>query len=149
MIKYLILYLVTSSLGWIWVIMGISTIRACAKTREQERARATATVVDMISEKKVSRSHRNHSRVVRTVWHPVVEFTVEGRQYRLQNPSDLLRDEFSVGQTVDIIYDADDPTHFDFESVLEHDVRAAKCFIAVGLVWAVLFSPFLIYKEYH
>lgn len=147
LIKGLILYLVLSSLGWIWVIMGISTLRTAKKVREQERSRTTATVVDLIPEQKVSRSHRNHRREIRTVWHPVVEFTVDGRGYRLQNPADMHQGEISVGDTVDILYDAGDPNHFTLEKVLEHDVLAARIFIVVGIVWAVFFSPFLIHKE--
>lgn len=145
MIKFLILYLVTSSLGWIWAYMGIATLRTCKKTREQERARTTARVVDLIPEKQFIR-HRHRHRI-RTVWHPVVEFSVDGRKYRLQSPAALQQGDLSVGEEADIIYDADDPNHFDFEKVLEHDVRVAKIFIVVGLVWALFFSPFLINKE--
>ena len=144
--KFLILYLVTSLLGWVWVFMGISTLRSCKETREQERSRTTAKVLDLIPEEKRRRNSRTHRLEKRTVWHPVVEFTVEGRKYHLQSPSNLIHSDLSVGENVDIIYDADDPVSFDFEKVLEHDIRVAKIFIVVGLLWAVVFTPFLVYK---
>ena len=82
-----------------------------------------------------------------TVWHPVVEFTAEGRKYRLKSPADLIQGELSIGKHVKIIYDADDTNHFDLEKILEHEPRVAKIFIAVGIVRAVFFTPFLINKE--
>ncbi len=144
--KFLILYLVTSLLGWVWVIMGISTLRRCRETRERERSRTTAKVLCMIPEKKQRWNSHRHRHETRTVWHPVVEFTVDGRKYHLQSPSNLIHSDLSVGEDVDIIYDADEPAHFDFEKVLEHDIRAAKIFIVVGLVWALFFTPFLVNK---
>ena len=147
MAKFLVLYLVVSSLGWIWVFMGISTLRSGKKARDKERARTTAKVLDLIPERKRRRNRRGRMAEIYTVWHPVVEFTVDGWKYRLQSPADLQQSDLSVGEEADIIYDADDPNHFDLEKVLEHDVRAARIFIVVGLVWAVIFSPFLINKE--
>lgn len=146
MMKFLILYIVLSSLGWIWVIMGISTLRDLGKVQEQERARTTAKVVDLIREDRRVRSGRFRT-VIRTVWHPVVAFQVDSRQYRIQSAASMMRDDLRVGEEVDILYDADDPTQFHFHRSVEHDARAAKIFIVVGLVWALLFSPFLIHKE--
>ena len=100
----------------------------------------------MIPEKKQRWNSHRHRHETRTVWHPVVEFTVDGRKYHLQSPSNLIHSDLSVGEDVDIIYDADEPAHFDFEKVLEHDIRAAKIFIVVGLVWALFFTPFLVNK---
>ena len=100
----------------------------------------------MIPEKKHRWNSLRHRHETRTVWHPVVEFTVDGRKYHLQSPSNLIHSDLSVGEDVDIIYDADEPAHFDFEKVLEHDIRAAKIFIVVGLVWALFFTPFLVNK---
>lgn len=45
-----------------------------------------------------------------------------------------------------LIYDADNPTHFDLKKALKQDCRVAKRFILVGLVWVVLFAPFLVNK---
>ena len=144
MIKFLILYLVLSSLGWLWVCMGIATLRRCQKARDQERARTTARVVGLIPEKQ--RIRHRHRHEIRTVWHPVVEYSVDGRKYRLQYPANLIHGDLSAGEEVEIIYDADDPNRFDLEKVLEHDIRAAGIFIVVGLVWAVAFSPFMVNK---
>lgn len=146
MMKFLILYIVLSSLGWIWVIMGISTLRDLGRIQEQERARTTAKVVDLIKEERRVRSGRFRT-VIRTVWHPVVTFEVESRKYRIQSTASMMRTDLRVGEEVDILYDADDPTQFHFHRSIEHDEREAKIFIVVGLAWALLFSPFLINKE--
>ena len=146
--KILFFYILLSSLGWIWVFMGISTLRDLSRMQEQERARTTAKVVEFISEKRRVRSRR-HRTVIHTAWHPVVVFHVENREYHLQAAVNLMREDLHVGEEVDILYDADDPTHFHFRRTVEHDERVAKIFIAVGLIWALLFSPFLIHKEFN
>lgn len=144
MIKILFLYAALSCLGWIWVIMGISTLRDHRKVREQERARTTAKVVELIPEEVRRWNSHRHRHETCTVWHPVVTFSVENREYRLKSSASLLWSDLSVGETVDICYDADDPTHFHFEKLWEDVSRRAKGFIIIGIVWAVIFSPFLL-----
>ena len=149
MIKYLIIYIALSAMGWFWLFMGISSLHDYRRVKEQERARATARIIDMVAEKKQRRNRRRHMRETYTVWHPVLEFAVEGRVYRLQSAACLTRDELTIGQDVDICYDADDPSHFHFEKRWESVTLNAKISIAIGLIWVLAFSPFMINRFCH
>ena len=146
MTKYLFLYIAASSIGWLWIFMGISTHRTYRKVMAQERSRTTATVVELIPEEKQRWNSHRHRKEIRTVWHPVVEFTVDNQKYHLQSPANLQQNDLSVGDDVDIIYDADNPTSFHFREYWEHDIRTAKGFIAFGIVWTLVITPFLVYK---
>ena len=145
--KFLLIWAAMASPGLIWIAMGISTLRDCKRMRQRERARAMATVVDLIPETRLSRRSRSPIRQTRTVWHPVLAFSADGRDYRLQSAASLGRDDLPLGGEVEICYDADDPTHFHFEPFREEAARTAKRFIAFSLFWVLVFCPFLIHKS--
>ena len=65
---------------------------------ESERSRATGTIVDYAAKK-----------------HPVVEFTANGRLYRLEYPVATEPDELPVGTQVEVLHHPDDPARFHLE----------------------------------
>lgn len=144
MTAFLIFYILVSAPGWIWVAMSVLTLRDLGRIRERERCRVSAKVVDLIPEKKVRRQSHGPRKTTRTVWHPVVEFTLDGKRYRIRSGQNLSRDDVAVGDEADILLDADDPAQFHFELAVEHDRRTARRFFVLGIAWAVGLSPLLV-----
>lgn len=108
---------------------GLRARRRWWTRMERERARATGTVVDFAPGK--------GGGVV-----PVVRFVAEGQEYRLAAPGGASAG-YEAGQSVDVLYDADDPTRFHLEARDEGTPpgaglrRVGLVFLACGAIAAV------------
>lgn len=131
----------------IFLLPGIAILRTGLKGRrewrervERERARTTGVVADIRMERKHVRRGPGWTSCT-----PVVEFRAEGRPYRLDATASTQPDEFAAGDSVDVLYDPDDPTRFHIEgraceeSGDGHLIRTGLIWIACILAIAVAF----------
>lgn len=121
---YLILLFIGFSLvGWIALIAGISARRRWQRKLEQERTRATGVVVD----------YADKSGGKGALCTPIIQFTAESQVVRLPCKGRFEREQTPVGRTLDILYDADDPTRFHPDSAV--DLVPGRGLIVTGLIW--------------
>lgn len=115
----LILFLGVSLTGWIFVGVALYTRRYQKKKEQNERALSSGRIVDLAE--KVNQAVRG--RPVR-YYVPVVEFEANHQIYRLENENGYRqKDKIILGKSVDVMYDANDPTHFH---LTEDDANAAS-----------------------
>ena len=129
---FLVLFPLLSVVGFALVGIGLSGFRKASKKAERERARASGTVVDMIKHLSLGRGKPL------TAWHPVVEFLVEGQTLRYESREGYWSDQFKVGECVDVLYDADDPSRYHLEKMAEWEATCDKITIMVGILWVVI-----------
>ena len=120
------LFIAISAAGWILLIVGLLFQRRWLRKQEQERTRATGVVVDYADNTAASSPHCT----------PVVEFTAEGQTLRLPCKGVFEREKYPIGQTLDILYNADDPTSFHPDNAEEPAV--GRGLMRFGLVWIVI-----------
>ncbi len=149
-ISRVLLFAVLSIGGWVAVFGGIADMRKA----DRRRRRNTGKVVEIaerteLRKHRVNRSqqHRSYEYTV-TLYNPVVAFNVEGREYRLKCLHTCLRDETTVGETVDILYDDDCPQGFLIERVVQRERKRAAFEISVGIAWIIasLVATVLIFR---
>ena len=134
MLNRLIVYAIISFGGWLFAYIGVSGIREARKRQEAENAVTTAKVVEHVKYQK--RSRRRHRSYVYTYWRAVMEFDAEGRHYRLEGV--VQEGKPAVGETVEIWYDPNDPTHFHQEGQLERGLRNDVIVAILGVLWGIL-----------
>ena len=129
---FLVLFplLAVGGVALIWI--GLSGTRKARRRAERERARASGTVVDMVKHLSLGRGKPL------IAWHPVVEFRVEGQTLRYESREGYLTGQFKVGECVDILYDADDPSRYHLEKLVEWEAKGDKITIVVGILWVVV-----------
>ena len=127
--KMLMFFGYTSLFGWIFLFVGIGAMREKRRREAREYTRTTGVIVDYVA-RKLSNRHTRGS----IWWMPVVSFTADGQEYRLENSNHMDRETCPVGQTVDVIYDVSDPTHFHLasDSAYENGGRTA---MKVAVIW--------------
>lgn len=119
--KGLLFFLMTSFVGWIFLLVSIRSRREHRKRLERERTRATGSIVDYAP------GRGDAGR-------PVVEFIADGRQIRLENKSAVDRARYPVGASVEVLYDPDDPSRFHLESDAD-DGSGSAALARVGYIW--------------
>ena len=108
--------------------------------REQaEHARTTGVIVGFAEERHRHGKVRNRNVHYVTVYYPIVLFQVEGAEYELKSTSFVARDKYPEGQSVDLLYDPNNPTHFHLDrgDMEERSTRGAIIFVLVWLTIAV------------
>ena len=127
--KMLTFFAVASFTGWILLFIGISSRRELRRRIEQEHTRTTGRIVDHVL--RTPPTSNNSSRAYPV---PVIEFSAEGQSYRLVYENRLDPDSFPKGETVDVLYDVSDPTHFhlDADPVF---CSCGKAAIKFSLIW--------------
>ncbi len=116
------LFAAISAAGWILLIVGIAIQRYQSLRQEQERTRATGTVV----------AHAGGTGRGRYCI-PVIEFTADGQKIRQRCKGTFEREKYPVGQTLDILYDADAPTRFHPDAAVE--VNPGRILVLIGVAW--------------
>ena len=128
LLLFLVLFPLLAVSGVALVHIGLSGLRAARLQEETERARAFGTVVDIVR-------HPPRGRGKPPSFHPVVEFEAEGRRMRLECPAGYWTGQFSVGEKVDLCYNADDPACFHLDKLFDKNMTGDRVTIAVGLAW--------------
>jgi len=136
-LNQLIVYAIISFGGWLFACIGVSGILEARKRQEAENAVTTAKVVEHVKYQKRSRRRaRSHANTYYTYWRAVMEFDAEGRHYRLEGI--VQGGKPAVGETVEILYDPVDPTHFHQEGQLERGLRNDAIVSVLGVLWCIL-----------
>ena len=127
--------IITSLGGWIFLYIGLKSLREARDRQEAERVRATARVVAYNSHKYTFRTGRGNARrnKTTTVWKPVMEFSVGEKVYRFESKEPFDQDEVPVGSNEEVLYDPDDPSHFHLERIGSQDYRIAWSCIIFGI----------------
>lgn len=113
-------------IGLVFFCVGAGLRRAYSRREERLRARAEGVVTEVV--RKVSHGSEGES----VGWYPIVEFTVDGRRVSLQSGVDSGRRQYFEGQTVEVLYDPDDPFVFRLEGEDTFKLLGT-IFLAVGL----------------
>jgi hypothetical protein len=129
---FLVLFPLISVGGIALLWIGLSSIRKTRLRAEQERAMASGTVVDVVKHLSLGRGKPL------IFWHPVVEFMVEGRTQRHESRIGYRSEQLTVGERVDILYDADDPSHYHLEKLSEWEATGDRVTVVVGIIWIVV-----------
>ena len=129
---FLVLFPLLSVGGFALVGIGLSGFRKAGEQAERERVRASGTVVDMVKHLSLGRGKPL------TAWHPVVEFQAEGQILRYESRDGYMSGQFKVGERVDLLYDADDPSRYHLEKMAEWEAAGDKITIMVGILWVVV-----------
>ena len=112
--------------GLVFLGVGAGLRRAYYRREERLRARAEGVVTEVV--RKVSHGSKGAS----VGWYPIVEFTADGRRVSLQSGVDSGRKQYYEGQTVEVLYDPDDPSVFRLEGEDTFKLLGT-IFLAVGL----------------
>lgn len=118
--------------GWGMLLIALKSRRARERREEQERARATGSIVEYVNETK---RYRRGPTVRFT--RPVVEFRAEGQVIRQKYENSLSPEQYPVGASVDVVYDADDPTRFHLDADAEFS-QGAGSFVRTGIIWLLI-----------
>ena len=122
--------LAVGGVALIWI--GLSGTRRARRRAERERARASGTVVDMVKHLSLGRGKPL------IAWHPVVEFRVDGQIRRYESRDRYMSGQFTVGERVELLYDADDPSCYHLEKLTEWEATGDRITIVVGILWVVI-----------
>ena len=112
--------------GVIFLAVGFALRRSFLRKEERLRARATGTVTEVV--RRVSHSSDGDS----DSWYPIVSFEADGRAISLESDVGGGRKRFYEGQTVEVLYDPDDPSCFTLEG-LDPTRLLGRVFLGVGL----------------
>ena len=112
--------------GVIFLAVGFGLRRSFLRREERLRARATGTVTEVV--RRVDHSSDGGS----ASWYPIVSFEADGRAISLESDAGGGRKRFYEGQSVEVLYDPDDPSRFMLEG---HDPTrlVGRVFLGVGL----------------
>jgi len=91
--------------GAVFLAVGIGMRRSRRLSEERLRARSSGTVVEVV--------RRTNGDSVS--FYPIVEFEADGRRVSLESDSGGGRKRHYEGQSVEVLYDPDDPTRFRLE----------------------------------
>lgn len=122
--------------GLFGLIESLYARRKWRRREQAERTRTTGVVVGFAEERHRHGKIKNRNVHYITVYRPIVRFQVDDVEYRLKSDGIVPRDEFPVGQTVDLLYDSSNPTHFHLDrGNLEE--RSTKGTIIFALIWLI------------
>ena len=126
---YLILFLGQSLIGFIFIGVALYTKQYQRKKEIHECSLAMGKIVDIVEKK----HHSGRGGTVR-YYVPVVEFAANNVEYKLENENGSReRDEITIGKSVDIMYDPNDPTHFHLTED-EANEQASNRLLRFGLI---------------
>lgn len=132
-----------SIMGFVMIGVALYVKRYQRKKEENERELVSGTIVDAVE--KINKAPR--SRSVR-FYVPVIEFTANGQVYRLENENGVReKDKIIVGKSVDVMYDAFDPTHFHITSDDANETGASSL-MRYGVIWLIGDAALVIADSY-
>ena len=131
-LKVLLFFAATSWPGWLILFVGIGTILEKRRRQEQEYTRTSGCIVDYASGEQASLKN-----VAPAYRKPVIEFTAEGHNYRLEYENSLSPQQHPVGEAVEVLYDVSRPTRFHLEADVAFQ-NGGRNLARVGLVWILI-----------
>ena len=125
----IVLFLGCSLVGWVLVGVALHTRQYQKKKELTEQSPATGTIVDSV--RKVQTAGRGHPV---TYYVPVVEFKANQHAYRLEYENgNRHKENIVIGQTVDLMYDPKDPTHYHLTDD-DSNMQASRGLLRYGSV---------------
>ena len=134
LLLFLVLFPLLSVGGIALIVIGLSGIRKARRQEERERSRASGTVVDIVKHLSLGRGKPL------IAWYPVVEFRAEGQLLRHESREGYWPAQIRVGEHVEILYDADDPSHYHMEEGPEKQAAGCRVTVLVGMLWIAVAS---------
>lgn len=113
-------------MGVIFLCVALAMRRSAERKEERLRGRATGTVTEVIR-------RGTNGRYTTVTFHPIVEFEADGKKVALEYADGGGRKSFYEGQTVDVLYDPDDPARFMLAGHRGETQVVSTTFLAVGL----------------
>jgi len=107
------------------------------KREEVERNRTTGVIVGFAEERHRYRRRRSLNAHYVTVYYPIVRFQADGVDYKVKSASIVPRDKYPEGQSVDLLYDPNKPTHFHLDRG-DAQERSNRGTIIFALVWLTI-----------
>ena len=107
------------------------------KREEAERSRTTGVIVGFAEERHRYRRRRSLNAHYVTVYYPIVRFRADDVEYELKSTSIVPRDQYPEGQSVDVLYDPNNPTHFHLDRG-DAQERSNRGTIIFALVWLAI-----------
>lgn len=135
--------------GLFALIEALGDRRTWRRREEAERARTTGVLVGFAAKQHRYGKVQNRNRHFVTVYHPIVHFQVDGVEYKLESADIVPRDKYPEGQSVDLLYDPDAPTHFHLDrgDLQERSTRGTVIFTLVWLACALAAIALLVYTN--
>ncbi|MBR2571926.1 MAG: DUF3592 domain-containing protein [Clostridia bacterium] len=130
LLLFLVLFPLLSVGGIALIWIGTSGIRKAREQEERERVRAFGTVIDLVR-------HVSLRRGKPPVCHPVVEFDANRKTHRYESRTGYWLDRVRVGERVEILYDADDPSRFHLEELFSRQIAGEKVTVLAGILWII------------
>ena len=112
--------------GFVFLGVGIALRRSFYRREARLRARTSGVVTEVV------RREDRSSNGVSVSWYPIVDFEVDGHRVSLEGDG-TVRKRFYDGQSVEVLYDPDDPSCFRLEGG-DASRLTGSIFLAVGLV---------------
>lgn len=111
--------------------------RKWLKREEVERSRTTGVIVGFAEERHRYRRRRSLNAHYVTVYYPIVRFQADGVEYELKSASIVPPDKYPEGQSVDLLYDPNNPTQFHLDRG-DMEERSTRGTIIFALVWLTI-----------
>ena len=143
LLLFLVLFPLLSVGGIALIWVGLSSNRKARNREKRECTRVSGTVVDMVKHLSLGRGKPL------ITWHPVVEFTVEGQNLRHESRTGCRSEQIRIGECIDILYDADDPSYFHLEKQFEWEATGNRVIVVVGILWILVASIIAFIVSHH
>lgn len=119
------------------------------KREEAERTRTTGVIVGFAEERHRYRRRGSLNAHYVTVYYPIVRFRADDVEYELKSTSIVPRDQYPEGQSVDVLYDPNNPTHFHLDrgDAQERSNRGTIIFALVWLACSLVAIVLLLYND--
>ena len=108
--------------GLIFLCVGLAMRKSALNREERLRARTSGTVIEVV----------RHGGANGAGWFPIVEFEADGRRLSLESQDGGSARSFYEGQSVEVLYDPDDPASFQLEG-MDTARLVGTIFLWVGL----------------
>ena len=135
--------------GLLGLIEALGDRRKWLRREDTERTRTTGVVLGFAEERHRYRSRRSLNVHYVTVYYPIVRFHADGVEYKLKSTSIVPRAKFQEGQSVDLLYDPNNPTHFHLDGgeMEERSTRGTVIFTLVWLTCTLVAIALLLYNN--
>lgn len=123
--------------GLFGLIEALEDRRKWHRREQAEHARTTGVIVGFAEERHRHGKVRNRNVHYVTVYYPIVRFQADGAEYKVKSTSNIPRDKYNEGQTVDLLYDPNNPTYFHLDRG-DMEYRSTRGAIIFVLVWLTI-----------
>ncbi len=125
--KMLWCFLAFSLAGWAFLAYGLISMLRYNRRQRTELEQADAVFVHYIK-----KAHSTGRYSWKYGYHPVLDFSAEGKQYRVQSRVYHWEQKLRPGDIVPLFYDRNNPSRFHLE---EENHESGSWMVRVGWIW--------------